>query len=83
MNLKILPLKCYDIIVGLDWLEISSPMKVHWSEKWMSFYYQGKKVKLQGVRPILQEVNIISYNQVQMLEEDGEVWCILEVFAAK
>jgi len=32
LNLKILPLKCYDIIIGMDWLEQHSPMQVHWSK---------------------------------------------------
>ncbi|CAO2168369.1 unnamed protein product [Urochloa humidicola] len=34
-NLKVLPLSSYDMILGLDWLEQHSPMKVHWKHKWM------------------------------------------------
>jgi hypothetical protein len=30
-----LPLSFYDIIVGMDWLERFSPMKVDWKLKWM------------------------------------------------
>ena len=41
-NLKILPLKCYDIIIDMDWLEQYSPMQVHWSAKWISFNYGGQ-----------------------------------------
>uniref|UniRef100_A0A8R7ULP6 Uncharacterized protein n=1 Tax=Triticum urartu TaxID=4572 RepID=A0A8R7ULP6_TRIUA len=29
-NLKVLPLGCYDVILGIDWLAQHSPMKVHW-----------------------------------------------------
>lgn len=29
-SFKILPLKCYDAILGMDWLEKFSPMEVHW-----------------------------------------------------
>lgn len=32
-DLGILPLSCYDMIVGMDWLELHSPMKVHWKDK--------------------------------------------------
>lgn len=29
LNLKIIPLQCYDIILGIDWLEQFSPMEIH------------------------------------------------------
>ena len=35
----VLPLKCYDMIVGQDWLENFSPMWVHWRKKIMKFTY--------------------------------------------
>ena len=38
-NLKVLPLGSYDMIVGIDWLEAFSPMKVHWLQKWMLIPY--------------------------------------------
>lgn len=33
ITLKILPLSYYDTILGMDWLEIHSPMEVHWKLK--------------------------------------------------
>jgi hypothetical protein len=50
-DLKVLPLTAYDIIVGMDWLEAFSPMKVHWQRKWMEIPYKGHCVKLQGLVP--------------------------------
>jgi hypothetical protein len=41
ISLKILPLQCYNIILGIDWLEGHSPMEVDWKEKWLAFNYQG------------------------------------------
>jgi hypothetical protein len=38
-TLKVLPLGSYDMIVGIDWLEAFSPMKVHWQQKWMLIPY--------------------------------------------
>lgn len=35
-DLRILPLDSYDLILGMDWLELYSPMEVHWKEKWLS-----------------------------------------------
>jgi hypothetical protein len=49
MALKVLPLQCYDIILGMDWLEQHSPMVVDWKKKLLSFDYQGEKVVLQGI----------------------------------
>lgn len=83
LDLKILPLKCYDIILGMDWLEIHSPMTVHWAKKWMSFQYEGKRVAIQGLQPKLNELPKLSYHKVQQLEKDDEVWCILELFATQ
>lgn len=30
ITLRILPLKCYDVILGIDWLEEHSPMLINW-----------------------------------------------------
>jgi hypothetical protein len=32
-TLKIFPLTTFDMILGMDWLEQYSPMKIHWLEK--------------------------------------------------
>ena len=42
----ILALKCYDMIVGADWLEECSPMWLHWKKKIMKFTYKVKRVTL-------------------------------------
>ncbi|WVZ93867.1 hypothetical protein U9M48_039820 [Paspalum notatum var. saurae] len=58
-SFKILPLKCYDIILGIDWLESHSPVEIDWVNKWISFRYKSQQVKLQGkgaVHPELQPV---------------------------
>ncbi|WVZ95473.1 hypothetical protein U9M48_041234 [Paspalum notatum var. saurae] len=48
-DMKILDLSYYDLIVGMDWLEAHSPMKVHWLHKWMAIPYHNDTVVLQGV----------------------------------
>jgi hypothetical protein len=47
-DFRVFPLQSYDIVLGMDWLEKFSPMKIHWSERWLSFSYQGKQAVLQG-----------------------------------
>lgn len=52
-DLGVLPLSSYDIIIGMDWQEAHSPMKVHWHEKWLSVPYHGTFVTLQGILSVL------------------------------
>jgi len=40
-DMKVIPLSHYDLIVGMDWLESFSPMKIHWKHKWMYIPFQG------------------------------------------
>ncbi|XP_062230691.1 uncharacterized protein LOC133928395 [Phragmites australis] len=59
-TLKNLPLPQYDLILGMDWLEAFSPMKVHWGHKWMSIPYNGHSVLLQGMVPTFPACSLIS-----------------------
>jgi hypothetical protein len=54
-DLRVLPLKAYDVIIGMDWLESFSPMRVHWKNKWLEIPYANQTVKLQGVAPVFPE----------------------------
>jgi hypothetical protein len=38
-DLRVLPLSSYDMIIGMDWLERHSPMRVHWKHKWLEIPY--------------------------------------------
>jgi hypothetical protein len=45
-DLKVLALPYYGMILGIDWLESHSPMKVDWLNKWMVINYKGEFVQL-------------------------------------
>jgi hypothetical protein len=45
----ILTLRCFDMILGQDWLEECNPMWVHWTKKLMKFIRNGVRIHLQGV----------------------------------
>lgn len=49
-SVGILPLRCFDMILGQDWLEANSPMWIHWGRKQMRFTHQGKRIMLKGVQ---------------------------------
>lgn len=48
-DIVLLPLSKYDLVVGMDWLETFSPMKVDWASKWMAIPYKGTTVLLHGL----------------------------------
>ena len=81
ITLKILPLSCYDIILGMDWLEMHSPMEVHWKLKWMSFLHQNTKITLQGVQPDLTTCPPISSFDVKILQKNDDLWCVLQLYS--
>lgn len=66
-SVGILPLKCFDMIVGVDWLEEHSPMWVHWGRKLMRFTVNGKRVPLQGLTSDLEQCLAISSKALQGL----------------
>jgi hypothetical protein len=37
------------MILGYDWLELHSPMEVHWSAKWLSIPYENRTAVIQGI----------------------------------
>lgn len=69
-ELKVLPLQSYDLILGMDWLESFSPMKVHWRHKWMVIAYNGATTVLQGILPEYTEELLI---QITSVQENPEV----------
>lgn len=50
-NFKILPLSSFDMIMGMDWLEAFSPMKIHWLQRWLCIPYGRSTVVLHGISP--------------------------------
>lgn len=72
-SFKVLSLGCYDMIIGMDWLEKHSPMDVHWARKKMSFLHHGKSIMLRGVQPQLTHCFQITSHQLQVMWEDNSV----------
>ncbi|CAO2192037.1 unnamed protein product [Urochloa humidicola] len=68
-DLKVMPLEHFDYIIGMDWLEAFSPMKVHWKLKWMAIPYQGSTVILQGLLPAVPEQLLAQVCSISPSEE--------------
>ena len=71
---KVLPLKSYELIVGMDWLASRSPMQVDWNSKWMIIPYDQGHSLLQGelmslpVGSVIQVTTMLSNTTVASLE---------------
>jgi len=68
-DLRVLPLHTFDMILGMDWLERFSPMKVHWGNKWMMIPYQGSSILLQGVTASALEEVVVQLLSIQVPPE--------------
>jgi len=71
LDLKVLRIPQYDIILGMDWLQLFSPMKVDWNAHWLTIPYKGHSVTLQGVSDSLEEDS--SQLMVQVFSLDSTV----------
>lgn len=72
-DLQVLSLGCYDVVVGMDWLQHCGPMWIHWEQKRLQFQHNNQWIELVGVQPQLQPVEQISAVQLQALEEQHAV----------
>ena len=72
-DMKILPLGCYDIILGGDWLEEFSPIWVHWRQRRMRFTHKGEHITLRGIQDDSSPGRQISARQLQGLLRQGAV----------
>lgn len=68
---------CYDIVLGMDWLSMHSPMQIHWADKWLQFEYLGNTVLLQGLQSKATWGSPITLNQLQaMLKKDSVLYMV-------
>jgi hypothetical protein len=66
-NVGILPLKCFDMILGEDWLEDCSPMWVYWSKKLMKFTHQGSRILLKGLTQEVTACSLVATSKLKAL----------------
>jgi hypothetical protein len=76
---RVLPISAYDVIIGMDWLEKYSPMRVHWKNKWMEIPYEKQTVFLQGITPHMPDEVVV---QLCALSSQGATTTDLNLFPA-
>lgn len=70
-NARVLKIGCYDTILGMEWLEDHSPMRVHWKRKKMRFTHKGTRITIRGVKGVTKYCTKISAKNLQGLIKNG------------
>jgi hypothetical protein len=70
---KVIPLGSFDIILGMDWLEAFSPMRVNWKDKWMSIPYGSGFRLLQGRSSIDSDSSLLQLFSISSVESAAAV----------
>ncbi|CAN6326944.1 unnamed protein product [Urochloa humidicola] len=76
---RVLPLKCFDMIIGADWLEDHSPTWIHWKKKHMKFPLKGKRVVLHGLKDNISSCKQISGRKLKGLLRHKAVSHLVEL----
>lgn len=63
-TLKLLPIGSFDMILGMDWLQAFSPMKVDWTQRQMTIPYGAKHITPQGSQADGAPCNLLRLYQV-------------------
>lgn len=82
IDARVLNVKCYDLILGADWLEQHSPMWVHWKKKKMRFTHQGSRITLRGVKECTAKCTRLKIRKLKGLMRKGGVAQLVQLFAA-
>lgn len=56
-------------------------MEVQWACKWLSFWHDNKKVRIQGLVSEVVRCPEISQEQLLALHKQEDVWCVVQVYA--
>lgn len=80
-TVNILPLGCYDMILGKDWLDKFSPMWIHWRRQVMRFNLRGRRITLHGVSSTRPTCSKVSAQKLRGLIKHGALTHIVQVTA--
>lgn len=79
---RVLPLRCFDIILGDDWLEEVSPVWVDFRTKQMKITEKGSRLLLQGVVDNHQSSPAVSQSKLQGLLKNGSIVHSIQLWQA-
>jgi hypothetical protein len=69
----VLTLASYDVVLGMDWLEVFSPMQIHWQEKWISIPFQGVQTILFADQSEVHSQSLLHIEPIPSTKSDSAV----------
>lgn len=76
-DLKVLQLPSYDMILGMDWLSLHSPMRVHWAHQWLQIPYGVNTILLQGTLSSIPAGSTLQLRSIAMPDQASvPIWPI-------
>ena len=72
-DFRVLPLKHYDGIVGMDWLSSLGTMQANWLENWLALEYKGAPIFLQGHPPTSFNCTVVELHLVQPASDKSPI----------
>ena len=74
-----LKLGCYDVILGMEWLESLGPMWIDWKKKLFRFRHEGRRITLRGVKDNISTCAEIDGHQLSLLMQTGVVSHLIQL----
>ena len=68
---RVLAISCYDLVLGMDWLECHSPMWIHWKRKLLRFSHNGQHIALKGMKDFPTSCHKIKVRKLNGLIRKG------------
>jgi hypothetical protein len=76
---RVLPISCFDLVLGMDWLESHSPMWIHWKRKLLRFSYQGARISLKGLKDITSSCPKLKLRKLRGLVCKGGIAQVIQL----
>lgn len=78
-DLRVPRLGCYDVILGMKWLESLGSMWIDWTKKVFRFRHQGRHITLHGVKDVVSSCSEITALQLATMMQTGAVAQIIQL----
>ncbi|KAK1670116.1 hypothetical protein QYE76_058275 [Lolium multiflorum] len=72
-DFRVFQIPCYDIILGMDWLNACGKMWIDWPKKKLRFRHEGKRITLKGWSDKVTSCEQISMAELQRMVDDRAV----------
>ena len=70
-SFRVFNIPCYDVMLGMDWLDTCGKMWVDWPKKVMRFRHKWKRITLKGIKDKPRSCEPISAAELQQLAKQN------------